>query len=504
VFLAAAVLSGVGFFGGAESNQGEYGERIGTVRPRHARTIVSSPWGIQTGSLQERHVELAASIGVKWTRLSASWKEIESARGVYDWEQTDDAFATAIQNGITPFICLHVANPLYCAERRTRDQREIEVYGSNPLPPTKDPAALRAWLAFVQATVTRYKNTIRYWEVWNEPNHWAYWGAEPDGDEYGLLLRETAKMIKSVDPSAKVIGGALAGLDPEFTDDFLSEGAAAVIDIITFHNYASLPEERIYKAVETWKVIEKHNPTLELWQGECGFPSHSSTRDYRGTSPWGPRIQAKWLLRQSFTDVYFCRATLSNYFKLVHLGGRGEMPKRSFMTALDSILGYPERNGSRVKSVGVNEKCILENPTLNPKPAFHAYRNLCAVFDGRYKAKPTRTTVEIIDAGSFYGIGKEDDAFPSIPLVSTFQATTGSWMAAYWLPWHPQELIEKATVDLRVMGVAYADPVLVDLLDGNAYTIQMSAGADGTIVFHDIPLVDYPLLIIERSEVELE
>jgi hypothetical protein len=499
-FVLSAVA--VAFLGITDHPSGNTLPVIGRVKTKHARDIASSPWGIQAGTLEREHIEKAAAIGVKWTRLQASWREIEREKGVYRWNETDRAFGFAIDNGITPFVCLSVSNRLYCAESKGPSERETEIYGKNPLPPTSDPAALDAWLRFVRAAVERYKGQIRYWEIWNEPNHWAYWGDTPNGREYGRLVRATSNVIRSVDPSAKIIAGALAGLDPDFTDAFLSDGGADAIDIITFHNYASLPEERIYKAVETWNVIERHRPSLELWQGECGYPSHSSTRDFRGTSPWGPTIQAKWLLRQAFVDVYYCRTTLSNYFKLVHEGGRGVLPKRSFMTSLDSLLGFPERNGSRVKSVGVNEKCILENPTEKPKPAYFAYQNLCAVMDGRYRraAVPARTTVR--DQGSFYGIGHEDDAFPSIPLVATFRASEGTPLVAYWLPWHPQETVRAATIDLSVADLTFDDPVLVDLLDGEVHPIAAQV-RDGRTVFAGVPLTDYPYVIVERAEVGL-
>ena len=163
---------------------------------------------------------------------------------------------------------------------------------------------MQAFLAFAKATVERYKDEIDYWEVWNEPNHRNYWGTTPDGKEYGKLLVETAKLIREIDPGCKIIGGSMAGIDAEFTDDFLSVGCDKLIDIISYHNYGAVPEERVYAAIELWEVINKYNPEIELWQGECGYPSHSSSRDYRGRAPWGLNIQAKWLLRQSMLYVY--------------------------------------------------------------------------------------------------------------------------------------------------------------------------------------------------------
>ena len=503
ILLGLAALSTL-FLGTAKDSSEKKREFIGRVVVKNSRQIADSPWGIQIGTLEKDHLTKAAAIGVKWTRLNGSWREVEKNKGTYSWEKNDQAYSSALENGITPFICLEGSNPLYCRPSDEIDPRQKEIYGSSLVPPTKDPAALKAWLAFVRAAVERYKSKIHYWEIWNEPNHIHYWGAPPDGTDYGVLVRETARVIKEVDPSAKVIAGALAGLDPEFTDKFLANGAAKQIDIITFHNYGEIPEERIYKAIEVWDVINKHNPKLELWQGECGYPSHSSTRDYRGTSPWGVAIQAKWLLRQSFTDVYFCRTTLSNYFKLVHPGGIGEKPQRSFLTSIDSVLGFPARGGSRVKSVGVNEKCVLENPGLTPKPAYFAYQNLCAVFDGRYKRTEVASKVTIEDPGVFYGIGEDDDAFPSKPLVASFKTKGDHFLLAYWLPWHAQEIIREATIRLSANNVKFNEPVLVDLLTGYAYNVEMKINTSGETVFENIPLADYPFVIVEKRELQIQ
>ncbi|TFH01835.1 MAG: hypothetical protein E4H13_03825, partial [Calditrichales bacterium] len=450
----------------------------------------------------EEMLDKASEIGVKWTRLGATWPAIEKKPGEYNWQETDAAFAAALSKGITPFVTLGGANKLYSSPIKGKDQRLIAIYGQNPAPPTSSESALKAWLKFVREAVSRYKDQIKYWEVWNEPNHHHYWGDNPDGKEYGKLLRETALVIKEIDPEARIIGGAMAGLDPDFTDDFLSAGTSDLIDIITYHNYGAIPEERIYLAVKVREVINRYNPRIELWQGECGYPSHSSTRDYRGISPWGLLIQAKWLLRQSFTDTYFCGATLSNYFKLTHRGGRGKMPERTELSAIDSILGFPERGGSRVKSIGVNEKCLLDNPDLNPKPAYFAYQNLCALMDDRYRPEKRKTEIEITDPGIFYGIGKEDDAFPSVPLRAIYVNDDKQLLVAYWLPWHPQEIINPAYVDLRVEGT-FSDPVRVDLLNGEVYAVNQFHSEGNWSVFTGIPMADYPLIIMERSAVEI-
>lgn len=479
--------------------------QIGKIVPKNSSEIGSSPFGIQAGTLEDSLVARASEIGVKWTRLGASWPSIEKEKGIYSWDETDKAFSIALKNGITPFITIGGGNKLYSKLSGYDDPALAEIYGLSPEPPIKDPAAMEAFLKFVKATVERYKGQIKYWEVWNEPNHRNYWGSEPDGKEYGKLLLETAKLIKQIDPDCKVIGGSMAGINPKFADDFLSTGSGKYIDIISYHNYGAVPEERVYPAIELWDVMNKYKPSLELWQGECGYPSHSSTRDFRGRAPWGLNIQAKWLLRQSFVDIYFCKATLSNYFKLVHTEGKGEKPTRANLRPIDKIFGYPERGGSRVKTKGVNEKCLLTNPELKEKPAFYVYQNLCAVWKPGYKPNPVEYNVEIVDEGVFYGIS-EDDAFPSVPLVATFSDNDGNKLAAWWLPWNAQEnLVKLATVNITLENLNFTHPVLVDLLSGNVYDVSDNfQNQNNACVIKNIGLTDYPLILVEISSLKIK
>ncbi len=476
-------------------------KKIGNITPKNSSEISTSPFGIQAGTLDDSLVARAAEIGVKWTRLGASWPSVEKEKGVYNWEETDKAFEVAVKNGITPFVTLGGGHKMYSKLTTYDDPALADIYGYKPEPPVKDPVAMKAFLDFVKATVERYKDQIDYWEVWNEPNHRNYWGTEPDGKEYGKLLMETASLIRQIDPGCKIIGGSMAGINPEFTNDFLSVGSHEFIDIISYHNYGAVPEERVYKALELWDVINKYNPDIELWQGECGYPSHSSTRDYRGRAPWGLNVQAKWLLRQSFVDIYYCKATLSNYFKLVHNRGKGDKQQRSNLRPIDKIFGYPDRGGSRVRTKGVNEKCLLTNPDLKEKPGFYAYQNLCAVWQPGYKPNTVQYKIEVKDEGIFYGIS-EDDAFPSVTLLATFSDKDGNNLMAWWLPWNAQEsLPELAKIKISVEGIRFDDPILLDPLTGEIYEVDIENTDSGCILENTV-LADYPMIVAERGTIK--
>jgi len=348
---------------------------------------------------------------------------------------------------------------------------------------------------------------VKHWEIWNEPNHYGYWGGPPDAAAYGKLVHLTAARIRAAQPEAIIIAGALAGLDPKFVAGFLAEDTARAVDIVSFHNYAALPEARIYFADETWAALRAHNPKLQLWQGECGYPSASSTKDFRGVSPWGPTVQAKWLLRQAFVDTFFMRCSLSNYFKLFDGGNRADKQERPELAPVDQILGFPaEATGRRVRGKGVNEKCLLANPGLEPKPAFYAYQNLCAVLDSRYRPIDFdgRAAVRVTSPGQFSGVGEHDDAYPSVPLVAAYRAADGAALIAYWLPWQPQEFTPRpARIALRAPGLAFKEPVLVNLLDGSVHALPAPRTENGAAVFGDLPLFDFPLLIVECAEIKL-
>jgi hypothetical protein len=315
-------------------------------------------------------------------------------------------------------------------------------------------------------------------------------------------VRVTSERIRLLHPDAKIIAGSTAGIRPDFTDEFLSRCDPKLIDIVSFHNYGNRPEERVYRIAEFRKVLDKHNPKLEVWQGECGIASTSRTTGYRATGPWGLTIQAKWLLRQSFVDTYYCGATLSNYFKLFSNAEPDPDPTERELSDLDRVFGARERNGSRMHAHGVNEKCILFAADRSPKPAYFAYQNLCAVMDSRYKKDEPEYHFEVNNPGSFSGIGEYEDAFPSVPLLAAFRSSDTA-LLAFWLPWIPQETIsEFATVSLDV-GSEFKDPVLLDLLTGNAYALGDFQSSGGKSRFGSLPLADYPLLISERSEVVL-
>jgi hypothetical protein len=475
---------------------------LGTLAPRSSDQIGESYWGIQAGAFDDATLDKARAIGVKWTRITIGWDGVEREKGRFEWTRFDQTLDALLRFGITPFVTLTRGNRLYTGVGTYDDPRLAAIYGDSPSPPT-DAAGHAAWLVFTERAIKRYRDRISYWEVWNEPNHRNYWGAPENGEDYGDLVRITVAKIRELQPDAKIIAGSMAGIDPEFTDKFLGRCDPEQIDIISFHNYGSRPENRVYRMPEFKAVLDRYKPGFEIWQGECGTPSQSRTTGYRGEGPWGLNIQAKWLLRQSFVDTWFCHCTMSNYFKLFDEGEPDPEPTVREWTDLDRKFGAPERNGSRVHANGINQKCLLHAHEGTPKPAYYAYQSLCAAMDSRYRRIDPEYRFRVQATGSFHGIGEHEDAFPSVPLLASYRSDDAGFLA-FWLPWFPQEHVaEFATVALDV-HTGFRDPVLLDLMTGNAFALDNIESSGGRTAFGMLPLADYPLAIAEKDGIALK
>ncbi|MCF0235041.1 MAG: hypothetical protein HUK22_08730, partial [Thermoguttaceae bacterium] len=96
---------------------------------------------------------------------------------------------------------------------------------------------LDEWKEYVRRIVERFKDRIRFWEVWNEPNLQGFWADAPDGANYAILLKATYETIKAIDPELKVVYGGLAGVPLDFFEKSLDAGAGDYFDVMNIHPY---------------------------------------------------------------------------------------------------------------------------------------------------------------------------------------------------------------------------------------------------------------------------
>ncbi len=122
----------------------------------------------------------ASELGLKWARVSVDWSSVEDSAGVLHWELLDPIVKGLVDKKITIYVCLHGGHG---------------IHSSYKPPVTKK--QLAAWKTWVRAMVSRYRDQIDYWEIWNEGNSVWFWGGNPKAEEYMQLVRETVPVIAS-------------------------------------------------------------------------------------------------------------------------------------------------------------------------------------------------------------------------------------------------------------------------------------------------------------------
>jgi hypothetical protein len=246
-------------------------------------------------------------LGVQRVRTAFFWGIIQRQNGNFRWQDIVDPGINAVRtfnkkypeaqlqilgllNGPTP--CWALPDTAECKN------------GMASVPPSCDQSQNPAscpWYQFVYATVSRYKDTIHYWEVWNEPNLYQALSISTQGCDSRLtrqtpacahlrmksyvanILVPAEKAIRAADPTAKIVAPALAGINtggaqtPSDLKNILREvlgnpQAAKDIDVISLHvyppNFPLVEDGKAVRALLNSGAVNK--PGTPIWLSETG------------------------------------------------------------------------------------------------------------------------------------------------------------------------------------------------------------------------------------------
>lgn len=142
---------------------------------------------------------------------------------------------------------------------------------------------LADWEEFVRQEVRSSKNTVYFWEVWNEPSVDLFLYGSPE--EYVALLKATYPIIKKENPQAKVIA-TLDTHDPssaDFANRVLALGGGNYIDILSVHPYAANPyirEDVVASSIAGEKELAaRYGNRWPIVIGEIGQPTSEVSED---------------------------------------------------------------------------------------------------------------------------------------------------------------------------------------------------------------------------------
>ena len=258
-----------------------------------------------------------AELGVRRARLQSGWARTEKEKGKYDFAWLDRIVDELTRRGVEPWISLSYGNPIYAAACDGEQD-----YTGQKMNPLHSPEGLAAWRAYVTATVTRYRDRVRVWEVWNEPDC-KHFFRPLEGktwiDEYLDLLKVTAETVRAAQPEAKVVAQTAAGHDGRERQvaELFERGAGKFADIYTFHAYSARPEDFTRDCQDAFfGMIRRHAPNIEIWRGEAGISSKNSGRGALSHLPLSEELQARWMTRHLVRDLADPEIAYTSYFHL--------------------------------------------------------------------------------------------------------------------------------------------------------------------------------------------
>jgi hypothetical protein len=441
---------------------------LGKIAPRPSKTIAASPLSVGFETLDrkmflpERTYTWLGQLGVKWARCQTGWARTEQAKGVFDFAWLDGVVDSLRDVGVQPWFNLGYGNRLY-----TPDAPDASAVGWVP---SNSDEAQAAWIRYTGQIAEHFRDRVKHWEIWNEPNIRNFWKpTEPTPEGYVALVKRTAPEIRKRISDAVIIGGAFAGMPLKYFQQCMELGLGEYVDKISYHPYRPIPEAKYEDEVRAWReVLAKYKPSLQLWQGENGCPSEPGGSGALANLKWTEATQARWLTRRILNDLRL-GIEVTSYFHTV------------------DMVNYNWGSGPSGKT---NFKGLLRGTDYTPKPAYSAYQCLAALFD----AQTTRAEQTL----TFAPAAGDAQPLDLAKLASAGFRRNGYALCAYWWPSKLPEDFASRSIRLTVNGAKLDQPVLIDPLTSEICRIEGVRQGD-TWTFAQLPLVDYPLLLTDRA-----
>lgn len=99
------------------------------------------------------------------------------------------------------------------------------------------------WLSYVREVVGHYRDRIKFWQSWNEPDQWWCWAGGQD--LHAVMQGLFANAVREADPEARVIGGGYANGSNHHIETVYKLAGPGAFDYASWHPYlfsASSPD----------------------------------------------------------------------------------------------------------------------------------------------------------------------------------------------------------------------------------------------------------------------
>lgn len=284
------------------------------------------------GDDYKRAIEVMDKLGVDVVRGDFSWGEIQPSANEWRFAKFDRIVEDLKLRGIEMEAIL-----CYTTQWASTGNRNAK----NWLEWARAMPEMAPWLEYVKTTVKRYKGSVRFWEIWNEPDI-GFWN--DTAANYARLFNETSSAIHEVNPDALVLNGGLALIyserNPTFRESFLGKADRTNWNIRAYHDYNTF--RQMVERYPEHKTLYQRSPLkdLPIWINEGGF--HTLVSD-------GDRHQAINLVKKMASGPALPQVSAYIWYNLNDIKPEGNDPEHRF-----GVVDYYFR----------------------PKPAYGAYQYL--------------------------------------------------------------------------------------------------------------------------------
>jgi hypothetical protein len=220
-------------------------------------------WHFDDATLN-RALDQIQDLGVSFVRMDLLWSDIDAGPRRYQFEKYDRLVALTREHGLSLLGVLQY--------NKVERENGTETWN-------RPPDSFDEFAAYVGATVSRYKDRISHWEIWNEPNLSVYWSKPKDNlKSYADLLKKSYVAAKKADPSCIILNGGLTEPVVEDVGHLYSQGAKKFFDVLNIHTFvdpADPASEARFDAIihGTEQVSNQHGDgAKKIWITEMGCP----------------------------------------------------------------------------------------------------------------------------------------------------------------------------------------------------------------------------------------
>jgi hypothetical protein len=298
-----------------------------------AITISALPYGTNVHLAQNDVLAKVKAAGITWIRIDVNWSAIETSKGNSVYTDVDRVVNYATANGLSVYASIG-STPGWANGKK----------GS-----TYPASNVQDWKNFVARTVARYKNQVKYWGIWNEPNLKNFFALGKDKFVQQILL-PAAQTIRNADPAAFIVGPDLShktetGTEWYFWLKYILDNAGSYFDIISHHIYE---DHGVYYMYELLEQGDQFIPAVKKIVEDSG----------QGSKPF-------WITETGWdTRKYSETMQSERYLDMLHTRARKNYPQKVFFY---EIIDDPKA-----------EPFGILRSNLEAKPAYNAYRDYIA------------------------------------------------------------------------------------------------------------------------------